>query len=162
VKGRLRLRFFAHSWRSDWNHGNAHFLRGLVDELRALGHEVRCYEDENSWSYANLLSENLAERSLNQFRREFPALDVRTYSSNSHSFLEDELQDADIVVIHEWTSPALASEIVSLRCRHGFRVLFHDTHHRAYTNPEEIQRFPIRDLQARVWCHSIMDISRGC
>jgi spore maturation protein CgeB len=46
----LRLRLFAHSWRSDWNHGNAHFLRGLADELRGLGHEVRCYEPENGWS----------------------------------------------------------------------------------------------------------------
>ncbi|PYV47137.1 MAG: hypothetical protein DMG94_07380 [Acidobacteria bacterium] len=50
----LRLRFFAHSWRSDWNHGNAHFLRGLVDELARLGHEVRCYEADNAWSYVNL------------------------------------------------------------------------------------------------------------
>ena len=32
----LRLRLFAHSWRSDWNHGNAHFLRGLADELRGI------------------------------------------------------------------------------------------------------------------------------
>ena len=35
--GRLmaRLALFCHSLRSDWNHGNAHFLRGVVSELQA-------------------------------------------------------------------------------------------------------------------------------
>ena len=35
---------FAHSLVSDWNHGNAHFLRGIVRELQARGHEVRLFE----------------------------------------------------------------------------------------------------------------------
>jgi len=29
MKQGLGIRLFAHSWISDWNHGNAHFLRGL-------------------------------------------------------------------------------------------------------------------------------------
>ena len=29
----MDIRYFAHSWVSDWNHGNAHFLRGLAREL---------------------------------------------------------------------------------------------------------------------------------
>ena len=45
MTGTLKIRYFAHSWVSDWNHGNAHFLRGLVRVLVRMGHEVRCYEE---------------------------------------------------------------------------------------------------------------------
>jgi hypothetical protein len=31
------LAYFAHAIRSDWNNGNAHFLRGLLDNLRNSG-----------------------------------------------------------------------------------------------------------------------------
>lgn len=143
----LRLRFFAHSWRSDWNHGNAHFLRGLVDELARLGHEVRCYEAENAWSYLNLLHEESASESIQQFNAAFPNLDLRTYSEDSfQQFAETELRDSDVVVIHEWTSPEIANTILSLKDRLGFRVLLHDTHHRAYTNPQQIARFHLQDF----------------
>ena len=52
----LTIRYFAHSWVSDWNHGNAHFLRGLARELGRLGHKVRCYEELGSWSLSNLVA----------------------------------------------------------------------------------------------------------
>lgn len=143
----LRLRFFAHSWRSDWNHGNAHFLRGLVDELAKLGHQVRCYEANDSWSFLNLLREPDAAKSLQEFRDAFPDLDIRNYSlTEILEFGEKELHDADVVVIHEWTPPEIADAIVSLKHRFGFRVLFHDTHHRSYTNPEQIGQFPLSEI----------------
>jgi len=143
----LRLRFFAHSWRSDWNHGNAHFLRGLVDELARLGHEVRCYEAENAWSYVNLLHEESASQSIQQFKAAFPNLDLRTYSEDSfQQFAETELRDSDVVVIHEWTSPEIANTVLSLKQRLGFRVLLHDTHHRAYTSPQQIAKFHLQDF----------------
>lgn len=143
----LRLRFFAHSWRSDWNHGNAHFLRGLADELRKLGHEVRCYEPENAWSYVNLLKEPLAEDSLREFRNAFPDLSWFSYwFDNLEAFLDEELRDADVVVVHEWNSPQLVAGILAARKRYGFRALFHDTHHRAYTSPKEIARCNIPDF----------------
>ena len=106
----LRLRFFAHSWRSDWNHGNAHFLRGLADELRKLGHEVRCYEPEDAWSYVNLLKEPAGKQSLDDFRAAFPDLNLISYSPEHFGTLVDsELRDADVVVIHEWNSPKIVS-----------------------------------------------------
>ena len=37
MKQALSIRMFAHSWISDWNHGNAHFLRGLARELVSHG-----------------------------------------------------------------------------------------------------------------------------
>ena len=66
-----KFRFFAHSWVSDWNHGNAHFLRGLVRELLRLGHEVRCYEELGGWSLSNLVKEEgeNAIHAIDDFRR---------------------------------------------------------------------------------------------
>jgi spore maturation protein CgeB len=147
MSGQLRFRLFAHSWVSDWNHGNAHFLRGLARELGRLGHEVRCYEELGSWSLTNLMKEGseLATGAIEQFRSEFPDLDVRFYQQGEtlHETLASELRDADIVVIHEWTDPAVANAILSYKPQFGFRALFHDTHHRAYTNAAEILRFEL-------------------
>ncbi len=48
---------FYHSFLSDWNHGNAHFLRGVATELISRGHDICVFEPENSWSFTNLLAE---------------------------------------------------------------------------------------------------------
>ena len=139
---RLKLRLFAHSWTSDWNHGNAHFLRGLAYELLKLGHDVRCYEEINSWSMCNLLREDAAtaRKAIDHFWSNFPGLDVRFFESrlNFRQFASEELSEADVVLLHEWTAPEVVNTILSLKWKLGFRALFHDTHHRAYTNPQEI------------------------
>lgn len=144
MTGKLHFRFFAHSWVSDWNHGNAHFLRGLVRSLTRMGHDVRCYEQLGSWSLSSLLKEgDTAIHAINDFRYCYPELDVRFYNSDDGfcDFAEEELKGADIVVIHEWNDPQVVNTILSLKNRLGFRALFHDTHHRAYTSAREILRF---------------------
>jgi|SRR5437868_993772 len=149
MSGRLRLCIFAHSWRSDWNHGNAHFLRGLAHELTKLGHEVACYEPEQSWSLINLLQEGERGReSLEQFKTIFSHLDVRSYGQKEpfERFAKRELRGADIVLVHEWNSPDVVNTILSLKREFGFRALFHDTHHRAYTNPKEILRLNLQEF----------------
>ncbi|MGC2107899.1 MAG: glycosyltransferase [Candidatus Korobacteraceae bacterium] len=142
---RIRFRIFAHSWISDWNHGNAHFLRGLARELQCLGHEVKCYEELGSWSLTNLLEQEgeVGVQAVEQFRREFPDLDVRFYQQDKglNDLLRLELRDADVVIIHEWNHPDVANAILALKAEFGFRALFHDTHHRALTNACEILRF---------------------
>src|SRR5947199_6961491 len=138
MTSQLKLRLFAHSWRSDWNHGNAHFLRGLAGELVRAGHDVRCYEPEDSWSFTQLMEEGERGRhALDQFTRCFPDLDVRTYSRIAfNEFAERELRDGDVVVVHEWNSPDIVGTILTLRDKFNFYALFHDTHHRAYTSPK--------------------------
>ena len=147
MTGKLSFRFFAHSWISDWNHGNAHFLRGLASELVKQGHELRCYEERGGWSMMNLAQEGTetAVTAVLDFKRAFPSLEVRPYTSDSglREFLVRELSGADIVVIHEWNSPEVVANILSLKGKLGFKALFHDTHHRAYTNPREVMRFPL-------------------
>jgi spore maturation protein CgeB len=147
MSDRFQFRIFAHSWVSDWNHGNAHFLRGLARDLGRLGHEVRCYEELGSWSLSNLVSSE-SERaidSIDQFRAKFPMLDIRFYDRNQHfeKFLDEQLRDADFVIIHEWNDPAIAASILSRKDKYKFRALFHDTHHRAYSRAGEILRFPL-------------------
>ncbi len=146
MSGRIRFRIFAHSWISDWNHGNAHFLRGLARELIRLGHEVCCYEELGSWSMTNLMDEGeIASMALEQFRRKFPELDVRFYQKDDtlREMLSQQLSEADVVIVHEWTDPDVANAILSYKAKYGFRALFHDTHHRAYTNAAEILRFDL-------------------
>jgi spore maturation protein CgeB len=144
----LKFRLFAHSWTSDWNHGNAHFLRGLAYELLKLGHDVRCYEEINSWSMCNLMRESpaTARAAIDQFWSSFPGLDVRFYDSrlNLRQFAEEELAGASIVLVHEWTPLEVVNTVLALRRKLGFRALFHDTHHRAYTSPQEISKLNVQ------------------
>lgn len=145
MTGRLRIRYFAHSWVSDWNHGNAHFLRGLVRSLVQLGHEVRCYEQLGGWSLTNLIRQEgrTAVDTIDEFRRLYPELDVRFYNNDASfcTFAQRELKNADLVVLHEWNPPEIVNQVLALKRQFGFRALLHDTHHRAYTNAREILRF---------------------
>ena len=142
----MQIRLFAHSWISDWNHGNAHFLRGLGRELVRMGHQVRCYEELDGWSLTNLVQEGeVAARAIEQFHASYPELDVRFYrrAESLPAFLDRELAGADLVLIHEWNEPDVVQEILARKKRIGFHALWHDTHHRAYSNASQILRFPL-------------------
>jgi spore maturation protein CgeB len=150
MKRKLNIRLFAHSLVSDWNHGNAHFLRGLTRELMRMGHQVRCYEELGSWSLTNLVQQE-KERSIeaiDQFRQLYKELDIHFYKNDEflHSFLHKELKDVDFVIIHEWNDPDVVNTILSLKHELKFRALFHDTHHRAYTQAGKILRFHLHLL----------------
>lgn len=150
MKPKLNIALFCHSLVSDWNHGNVHFLRGLMRELVKLGHRVKCYEELGSWSLANLI-ENEGERAIqaiDNFRQTYPELDIRFYQFNVglQPFLEQELQGADIVLLHEWNDPIVANSVLALKKKYGFITLLHDTHHRAYTRAGEILKFHLHLL----------------
>ncbi|MBV9144681.1 MAG: glycosyltransferase [Acidobacteria bacterium] len=150
MTGPLRIRVFAHSLVSDWNHGNAHFLRGLSRALIRMGHQVRSYEELGSWSLSNLMRHEgeTAIEAVDEFRRAYPELDIHFYRNDAglDPFLEEELKDVDLVLIHEWNEPWLVNRVLALKERFGFRALFHDTHHRAYTRPGEILRFHLHKV----------------
>jgi len=141
----LDIRYFAHSWVSDWNHGNAHFLRGLARALQNAGQKVRCYEELGSWSLSNLIKHENEQAigAIDDFRKNFPDLNVQFYNTDVRlkEWLLRELRGADIVVLHEWNHPIVVNQILDLKRKLGFRVLLHDTHHRAYTSPREILQF---------------------
>ncbi len=63
--------------------------------------------------------------------------------------LEDALGEADVVLVHEWTDPDLVARIGEYRIRGGrFLLLFHDTHHRAVTSPDELDGFALDGYDA--------------
>lgn len=138
----LRLAYFAHSLRSDWNNGNAHFLRGLMRAMGQLGHEVTVFEPESDWSIDNLRAEPLGERALANFAETYPDLNIQTYTQEAtHDHWIDRLVGTEVVILHEWNPPALAQLLLTLRDQLGFRLLFHDTHHRASSSPQQIELF---------------------
>lgn len=138
----MKIVVFSHSLVSDWNHDTAHFLRGVATELQARGHEVVVFEPVDSWSRENLVREQ-GKAPLRWFARTFPQLEGRPYRLGTLS-LDVELDDADLVLVHEWNEPALVGWIGAHHARHGgYRLLFHDTHHRALTAPQEMERFDL-------------------
>jgi spore maturation protein CgeB len=138
----VRFVLFYHSLISDWNHGNAHFLRGVVSELRANGHLVTVYEPAEGWSLRNL-RESSGEEPISRFYRAYPGLRSTFYDPYAID-LHKALDAADVVIVHEWNEPTLVKRIGQCRRDGGrFTLLFHDTHHRAVSAPAEIRAFDL-------------------
>ncbi|WP_102961270.1 CgeB family protein [Mangrovicella endophytica] len=139
----MRFVFYTHSLVSDWNHGNAHFLRGVMRDLLARGHEAVALEPQDAWSRANLVA-NEGAGAVRRFRSDFPGLVSRIYDEDfDHAAA---LDGADVVVVHEWTDPALVEAIGRIRRDGGrFTLLFHDTHHRAVSDREAIAGMMLAD-----------------
>jgi spore maturation protein CgeB len=133
----MKIVYFTHSLRSCWNHGNAHFLRGVLSELVERGHDVRVLEPEGAWSLANLVKDH-GKQALDSFRSAYPQLSSRTYSRPEQGAAQ--AWGADLVIVHEWNDPELVAAVGRLRARGGrFILLFHDTHHRAVSAPKDMR-----------------------
>src|SRR3954468_15530963 len=136
----MRVVMFCHSLRSDWNHGNAHFLRGVVTELIERGNEVAVYEAHDSWSANNLVKEH-GPRALDAYKEAYPPLESTVYDPRSLD-LAAVLDGADLVLVHEWNEHDLVAEIGRYRAAAGrFTLLFHDTHHRSATAPASMAAY---------------------
>ena len=140
----MRVVMFYHSLVSDWNHGNAHFLRGIVRELLARGHEVTVWEPSSSWSREHLLREH-GRQAVDRFHQAYSGLSSRQYQPETLN-LDRELEDADLVLVHEWNEHALVEAIGLHRARHGgYRLLFHDTHHRSVTDRRSMAQYRLEN-----------------
>lgn len=133
---------FYHSLVSDWNHGNAHFLRGVATELRAKGHEVVIYEPQDAWSARNLALEH-GEAPLRAFEDRYPGLTSQEYD-RQRLRVDEWLEGADAVLVHEWNDHELVREIGKHRARTGgYALLFHDTHHRMVSDPASMDAYEL-------------------
>jgi spore maturation protein CgeB len=129
----MKIAYFTHSLASCWNHGNAHFLRGLLRQLVRRGHEVVAFEPAHGWSRQNLVRDH-GMAPLGRFAALFPELTALPYDDRTD--VAEMLEGADLAVVHEWTDPELVRRIGDLRKASGrFLLLFHDTHHRAVSDP---------------------------
>jgi spore maturation protein CgeB len=138
----VRFVLFYHSLVSDWNHGNAHFLRGVVRELKACGHEVIVCELRDGWSRRNLVAEQ-GLQSIAAFAAAFPNLGSVEYDLETLE-LDALLDRVDVVIVHEWNPPELIERIGRHRaCAGTYSLLFHDTHHRAVSARRDIDRLAL-------------------
>jgi spore maturation protein CgeB len=155
----MRIVYFTHSLASCWNHGNAHFLRGVLREFVARGHDVRVWEPDGAWSLANLLTDH-GEAGLGAWRVAYPELSSRTYGPD---FDVEELCDgADLVLVHEWNDPELVAAVGRARRRGRFTLLFHDTHHRAVSAPEEMRAYDLGDYDGVLaFGEALAEVYRG-
>jgi spore maturation protein CgeB len=174
----MKIVMFYHSLVSDWNHGNAHFLRGVAASLQSLGHDVEVHEPADGWSRTNLL-ENHGDMMIRLFQETYPELEPNIYDPEDPD-LEDLVSDADLVIAHEWNPPDLIARLGELRRGRRFVLLFHDTHHRMVTDPDSMCRYDLsgydgvlafgavlrdlyqkRGLARRVWVwHEAADVER--
>jgi spore maturation protein CgeB len=132
---------FYHSALSDWNHGNAHFLRGIASELIARGHVVQIYERNDAWSIRNLTLEQ-GPAAIAKFHEMYPALSVVRYDLHTLD-LNRALTDAHLVIVHEWNEPDLVARIGAHRKSHDYYLFFHDTHHRSVTAPHSMAAYDL-------------------
>lgn len=138
----MRIALFYHSLVSDWNHGNAHFLRGIASELQARGHEIRIFEPRDSWSRVNLVQE-CGTQTVDAFHQAFPKLSSIQYELDGFDPGRS-LGQTDLIIVHEWNDPRLISMIGDYRSHNlSLRLLFHDTHHRALTALHELASFDL-------------------
>ncbi|GGK64478.1 glycosyltransferase [Rufibacter glacialis] len=137
----MKLVLFYHSLLSDWNHGNAHFLRGIVQELKSRGHEVQVYEPKDGWSLSNLTSQ-YGEEKLDELQQYYPGLQTNFYDLESLD-LDQVLAGADLVLMHEWNDHDLVRLVGEHRRQNNYRLLFHDTHHRAVTERDSMAAYDL-------------------
>jgi spore maturation protein CgeB len=146
-EGGVRFVIFTHSLVSDWNHGNAHFLRGIATELMNRGHDVRIWEPLDGWSRSNLMAEH-GEAPLAAFAEAYPLLRSTSYDERSLD-IKAALRGADVAIVHEWNSHDLVRRIGAYRASHPeLQLYFHDTHHRSATDPESMGAYDLRDYDA--------------
>jgi spore maturation protein CgeB len=137
----MKLVYFTHSLASCWNHGNAHFLRGVLRELIGRGIDVQVYEPEGAWSLENLIKDH-GEEGLDPWREAYPELSSTVFAPDAD--LETMVEDADVVIVHEWNDHDLVARVGRLRARgHAFTLLFHDTHHRAVSDPKAMRAYDL-------------------
>jgi spore maturation protein CgeB len=113
----------------------------VLRALAAAGHAVAAIEPEQSWSRTNLLADAGPEAAA-AWREHYPGL-------ASHRVPEafdpaPLLEHADVVIVHEWTAPQTVARLGALR-RAGapWLLLFHDTHHRAVSEPGAMRAYDL-------------------
>jgi spore maturation protein CgeB len=133
----MRIVMFCQTVLSDWNHGDAHFLRGIATELLSRGHGVSIFEPQDSASLHSLLAQ-YGEGPLRRFREIYPGLTSQRYELGKLD-LNKALEGADVVLVHEWNDPALVRRAGEHRSRKGgYALFFHDTGHRLAAAPESL------------------------
>jgi spore maturation protein CgeB len=154
----MKFVLFYHSLVSDWNHGNAHFLRGVVKELHGRGHEVVVLEPRDGWSRRNLAKDHGPEAFAEIEQAMVLEGLFQLYDPNDFD-PAPWVESADVTIVHEWNPPELVARIGACkRLNTAGRILFHDTHHRAVSAPDEMAAYDLSGYDgALVFGESLKD-----
>ena len=98
------------------------------------------YEPHGNWSLANLLADH-GPAGLEPYQHAYPTLRTRAYVPTAD--VAALCDGADVVIVHEWNDPALVGELGRVRRHAPFTLLFHDTHHRAVSDPAALRTFDL-------------------
>jgi spore maturation protein CgeB len=140
----MNIAYFTHSIQSDWNNGNVHFMRGVATELIKKGHTIEFYEPDNNWSSKNL-RKYYGEKPFIKFHGNYPHIQSFMYNPDKIN-LDTVTENKDVVIVHEWNDTPLVKNIgIHHRKRKKYTLLFHDTHHRAVTDPEFMMKNEIKN-----------------
>jgi spore maturation protein CgeB len=103
---------------------------------------VRVFEPYDAWSVQNLVRDH-GEAAIAAFHAAYPDLESRRYDSTLD--LDEALDGVDLAIVHEWNDVNLVEQIGAHRARNrGYKLLFHDTHHRSVTAPDEMAAYDLR------------------
>ena len=117
----MRVVMFCHSLVSDWNHGNAHFLRGVVARAaRARPRGRASTSRATAGAVANLCA-STATAALDAFRAAYPGAASRSATTPATLDLDAALDGADLVLVHEWNDPELVARASARTARRSGR-----------------------------------------
>lgn len=151
----MRIVMFYHSLISDWSHGNAHFLRGIVRELMRREHDVKVYEPADGWSLQNLTRDQ-DERAVEAFYQAYPGMRSMQYELATLD-LDEALDGADLVLVHDWNEPELVRRLGRHRAARGdYILLFHDTRHQQLSGGEEDAGFDLAGFDGVLACGEVV------
>ena len=102
------------------------------------------YEPKDAWSFVNLLADH-GSAGLDAYHSSYPRLSSETYAQDDD--VAALAADADLVIVHEWTALETVAALGRARARGArYRLLFHDTHHRAVSAPAQMQAYPLESF----------------
>ena len=133
----MRVIFFCHSLVSDWNHGNAHFLRGVWQRIaRARDHEVRVFEQAGGVEQRQIWWLNTGNRRWPVLRAHIPSFTAKPTTSATLDLDQARWPTPTWCWCTSGTSIEVVEAIGGTSGNvHGrYRLLFHDTHHRWVTD----------------------------
>ena len=149
----LRLAYFAHSPSALTGiTATRIFFADSCAAWLSLGCLVSIFEPAQGWSIDHLRDEPQGEHSIRSFHAVYPDLSVIAF--DNHADADPDFLRGEPAAMLTWSScmngtrPQLAAIAAELREKLGFRLLFHDTHHRASSSPDQIRAFGTDGLMA--------------
>jgi spore maturation protein CgeB len=103
---------------------------------------VRVFEPLDGWSRANMVAEH-GRAAVDAVLDAFPWMRSTCYDPREPD-VAAMTDGADVVLVHEWNDAGLVAAVGRQRAASGYRLLFHDTHHRAATQPEAMAAYDLR------------------